>query len=63
MSTSVSIPSVDQSKLMDCIKAKMRQAREEAEVAKDFAEEIKKGLTEEKKKRDEVSNIYCPVLI
>jgi uncharacterized coiled-coil DUF342 family protein len=40
--------------LLDVLKKKMRQAREEADTARDEADEVKKLLTEEKKRREEV---------
>lgn len=43
-----------QTSLLDVLKKKMRQAREEAEAAKDEADEVKRMLEEERKKREEV---------
>lgn len=43
-----------QTSLLDVLKKKMRQAREEAEAAKDEADEVKRLLEEERKKREEV---------
>lgn len=45
-----------QTSLLDVLKKKMRQAREEAEAAKDEADEVKRLLEEERKKREDV----CP---
>lgn len=43
-----------QTSLLDVLKKKMRQAREEAEAAKDEADEVKRLLEEERKKREDV---------
>lgn len=43
-----------QTSLLDVLKKKMRQAREEAESAKDEADEVKRLLEEERKKREDV---------
>ncbi|TKR92760.1 hypothetical protein L596_007345 [Steinernema carpocapsae] len=42
-----------QTSLLDVLKKKMRQAREEAETAKDEADEVKRHLEEERKKRED----------
>ncbi|KAK0426090.1 hypothetical protein QR680_009531 [Steinernema hermaphroditum] len=42
-----------QTSLLDVLKKKMRQAREEAEAAKDEADEVKRHLEEERKKRED----------
>ena len=44
-----------QTSLLDILKKKMRQAREEAENAKDEADEMRRKLEGEQKKREEVS--------
>ena len=51
-----------QTSLLDVLKKKMRQAREEAEAAKDEADEVRRQFEEEKKKREDVnfsSNNYA----
>lgn len=47
-----------QTSLLDVLKKKMRQAREEAEQAKDESDEVKRLLEEERAKREDVSQ-YC----
>ncbi|KIH53867.1 hypothetical protein ANCDUO_15993 [Ancylostoma duodenale] len=42
-----------QTSLLDVLKKKMRQAREEAEAAKDEADEVQRQLEEERKKRED----------
>lgn len=43
-----------QTSLLDVLKKKMRQAREEAEVAKDLADDMKRKFEAEMKRRNEV---------
>jgi outer membrane murein-binding lipoprotein Lpp len=52
-----------QTSLLDVLKKKMRQAREEAEAAKDEADEVKRHLEEERKKREDVGDARCPQAI
>lgn len=47
--------------LLESLKKKMRQYKEEAEKARDDADEAKKLYTDEKKKREEVSHRKCPL--
>ncbi|VDM73647.1 unnamed protein product [Strongylus vulgaris] len=46
-----------QTSLLDVLKKKMRQAREEAEAAKDEADEVQRQLEEERKKREDQTPI------
>lgn len=43
-----------QTSLLDVLKKKMRQAREEAEAAKDEADDMKRKFEAEQKRREEV---------
>ena len=47
--------------LLDVLKKKMRQAREEADLARDEADEVRKQYEEEKKRREDVCSCVCAV--
>lgn len=48
-------PGTSQTNLLDILKKKMRQAREEADAAQDESGELRGQLEEEKKRREEVN--------